>query len=244
MPVCLKCEKEVPKIDDKNPKIQCYGCERSICVKCSGLLATELRVIVLQSPTLKYLCPDCELGVRQLPALRNTVMLLKTEIEALKSKQNQNTDLESILGEITERKKRSAHVIMYGIDECTLQTGDAARDKEVRIEHDIKQVQNALTDIPESETPVAVFRLGKLKQDSLPRPLKIIFRKKNAAINILKNNNKLRSGISVKNDLTPYQREYLKNLREALKQRIEAGETDLTIKYVNNTPKIVSTKNL
>ncbi|CAH2093757.1 unnamed protein product [Euphydryas editha] len=82
------CEKQIAKIDDKNPKIKCHGCERQICVKCSGLLATELRVVILQSPTLKYLCPDCELGVRQLPALRKLVTQLQYEINELKCKQN------------------------------------------------------------------------------------------------------------------------------------------------------------
>lgn len=244
MLVCLKCIKEVPKIDEKNPKIQCYGCERHICVKCSGLLATELRVIILQSPTLKYLCPDCELEVRQLPALRNTVTQLKIEIEALKAKQNQNTSMECILGELAERKKRSANVIMFGVGKSQQQTGDASRDKVVCVEHDKKQVQQALADIPDSEPPVAMIRLGKPNQGSSPRPLKVIFASKKTAVNVLKNNKKIQSGISAKNDLTPYQREYLKNLREELKQRVDRGESDLTIKYVNNIPKIISTKKL
>lgn len=51
-PVCLKCMKERPKIDDKIPKIQSYGCERHICVKCSGSLATEFRITV--GTTISY----------------------------------------------------------------------------------------------------------------------------------------------------------------------------------------------
>lgn len=242
MPICLKCDNEIPKIDEKNPRIKCHGCERHICVKCSGLLATELRVIVLQSPTLKYLCPECELGVRQLPALRNTVQQLKAEIEIMKSKQNHCTSMEHILSELAERKKRSANVILFGIGECSRQTGDAARDKEVRVEHDKSQVHQALAEIREVESPVAVIRLGKPRQDSTPRPLKVIFPNKKAATNVLKNNKKLPSSVSAKNDLTPYQRDYLKSLREELNRRTENGEADLTIKYINNTPKIISTK--
>ncbi|KAJ2946146.1 hypothetical protein O0L34_g5077 [Tuta absoluta] len=242
MAICLKCNKEISKIDDKNPKIKCHGCERHICVKCSGLLATELRVVVLQSPTLKYLCPECELGVRQLPALRNTVEQLKAEIEILKSKQNNTTSMECILSELAERKKRSVNVIMFGIGECSRQTGDAARDKEVRVEHDKTQVRQALAEIPDVASPVAVIRLGKPRQDSTPRPLKVIFSNKKAATNVLKNNKKLPASVLAKNDLTPYQQEYLKGLREELNKRTENGEADLTIKYINNTPKIISTK--
>ncbi|CAH2086116.1 unnamed protein product [Euphydryas editha] len=116
MALCLKCEKQIAKIDDKNPKIKCHGCERQICVKCSGLLA-ELRVVFLQSPTLKYLCPDCEFGVRQLPALRKLVTQLQYEINELKCKQNQCTSLEVMISEIAEREKRSRNVILLGIPE-------------------------------------------------------------------------------------------------------------------------------
>lgn len=242
MAVCLKCENNLPKIDDKNPRIRCHGCERLICVKCSGLLATELRVITLQSPTLKYLCPDCELGVRQLPALRMAVAELKAEIELLKSNQGQNGNMESVLGELAERKKRSANVIMFGVGECQLLTGDDARDKEVRIKHDKSQVQQVLAGVTNFEAPVATIRLGKPNRNGSPRPLKVIFANKKAAITVLKNSGKLPNNVSAKNYLTPYQREFLKKLRDDLEKRIENGEPDLTIKYVNNTPKIVSSK--
>lgn len=44
---------------------------------------------------------------------------------------------------------------MFGFGQCRRQTGGAVRDKEVRTEHDKNQVNQALADIPESETPVA-----------------------------------------------------------------------------------------
>lgn len=240
---CLKCIKDKSKVDDKNPKVKCHGCEKQICVKYTGLLATELRVVVLQSPTLKYLCPDCELGVRQLPALRNMVSQLKIEVEKLQSKQSQTTNRESILTELAERKKRSANIIMFGVSECQLNTGDESRDKEVRNQHDKTQVQQALSNISEPEPPVAVIRLGKPQQGSSPRPLKVVFSHKKAALTILKNNKKLPANIKAKKDLTPYQRNYLKSLHEELSRRTDNGETYLTIKYVNSIRTIVSTKN-
>lgn len=235
MASCLKCIKPIPKVDDKNPKIVCHGCERQICVKCSGLLATELRVVVLQSPTLKYLCPDCVLGVRQLPALRKLVTELQSEIEDLKKKQNQCTNLESVINEISERERRSTNVIMYGVAESD------SVDSTSRKQHDLDRVEMALASIPGSHQPVAVIRLGKSVPSlgSAPRPLKVVFPRKQSAILVLKTGNELPTGLKVKNDLTPNQQEYLKKLREELALRTDKGELDLTIKYVNNYPKIM-----
>ncbi|CAH2092493.1 unnamed protein product [Euphydryas editha] len=38
--------------------------------------------------------------------------------------------MESILTELAERKKRSANIIIFGVNECQLKTGDESRDKE------------------------------------------------------------------------------------------------------------------
>lgn len=241
---CFKCVKPIPTIDDKNPKIMCFGCERQICVKCSGLLATELRVIQLQSPTLKYLCCDCELGVRQLPALRNMVTELKTELEELKTKQNQtqSINLEMILDEIGERERRSSNVILFGVSECPAL--DDNENAEARKKRELTQVREALSNIPGYKAPVAAIRLGKIdaKPGSGPRPIKVIFSEKQSAVTILRNGKKLPSGMSAKNDMTPYQRDYLIKLRQELEERTKQGETELTIKYINNNPKILKTK--
>lgn len=49
-------------------------------------------------------------------------------------------------------------------------------------------------------------------------------------------------GISISHDRTPRERAYLAELRATLKSRQDAGEDNLTIKFVNGAPKIV-TKN-
>lgn len=201
MAVCLKCDQLIPKIDDKNPKISCHGCERLICVKCSGLLATELRVIMLQSPTLKYLCSECTLGVRQLPALRKQVSEMRQEIEALKTSRSQGINMETVISEINDREKRSRNVILFGIPELS-----SVDDIELRKNHDTKKVREVLADIHDSEAPVSVIRLGKLHSNQSPRPLKLIFSSRPQAMRILKNSKKLRRGIVAKNDQTPYQR--------------------------------------
>lgn len=54
---------------------------------------------------------------------------------------------------------------------------------------------------------------------------------------INRNNN-----IKISDDKTPSQREYLNNVRLALKRRIDAGEQDLTIRYIKGVPTIVTKK--
>lgn len=234
---CLKCTKQIPKLDDKNPKIVCHGCDRQICVKCSGLLVTELRVIALQSPTLKYLCPDCEQGVRQLPALRKLVDELKTEVDALRTSQPA-VNVEAIIDEIEERNRRASNVIMFGVPELHAD-GDEPTSVEARKIFDQEQVEKALASLPEPVAPVALIRLGKPQPGSGPRPIKLVLPNRKAAIQVLKNGKKLR-GVTAKNDLTPCQRDHLKNLRRELTQRIEKGEDNLTIRYVNNKPIITT----
>lgn len=62
---------------------------------------------------------------------------------------------------------------------------------------------------------------------------------KQKAIHILKNKSKLPATINAKSDLTPYQRDQLRRLREELAERNTKGEEKLTIKYINGCPRIV-----
>lgn len=48
------------------------------------------------------------------------------------------------------------------------------------------------------------------------------------------------SKISYTRDRTPAERKYLVDLRSLFKDRLESGETDLTIKYISGIPKIVN----
>lgn len=64
-------------------------------------------------------------------------------------------------------------------------TGDAVRDKEVRVKHDRKRVQKALADVPDTDVPVAVVCLGKPELTTYPRSVKLIFSNTKTALNIL-----------------------------------------------------------
>ena len=91
--------------------------------------------------------------------------------------------------------------------------------------------------------PIFIRRVGK-KIGNKPRTLKVTFTNELAALSVLKNKKNLANTnftqVSIQNDLTPRQMEYLNNLRQELKTRIESGENGITIKYKNGIPTIVT----
>lgn len=235
-PKCSKCEK---KINDKKPGVKCDCCKIFLCSECAGLSATESRVLDLKtSRVLTFMCPECRDKLNQLPTLINLITELKEEIRSLKRDRVQ-TNIERTIEEWQERMNRAKNVILFGVPEST------SASVEQRKKEDSDGVAQVLSVIPDCERPIAIIRLGKPQSGhTTPRPLKLVMSGKQKAIHILKNKSKLPASTSVKSDLTPCQRNHLKKLREELADRLGNGEADITIKYVNNYPKIVKmTKN-
>jgi hypothetical protein len=135
-----------------------------------------------------------------------------------------------------ERKLRAKNVILYNIPECQ------SNSSTVRIAEDLTKVKSAIqdtnTDLVVEE--VKVYRLGVLKENKV-RPIKIEFKDASLAREILAKRVKFRNGVKANNDLTFLQRNQLMDLRKELETRISAGETNITIKYINSVPKIIST---
>ncbi|CAH2098394.1 unnamed protein product [Euphydryas editha] len=92
--------------------------------------------------------------------------------------------------------------------------------------------------VPDCIKPIKTIRKGKYNPD-IPRAIKIILPISEAAKSILRNKSNLKaSNIKLYSYETPYQQKYRNNLRNELKRRLEGGEKDLTIKYINGVPKI------
>ncbi|CAH2105001.1 unnamed protein product [Euphydryas editha] len=86
------------------------------------------------------------------------------------------------------------------------------------------------------------LRLGKYDAEKT-RPLKICFDSHETVKTILRNrSNYKQDGVRFFSDQTPYQQKFLAKLIQELHQREEAGETNLIIKYIKGTPKIVKTQ--
>ncbi|KAG6438947.1 hypothetical protein O3G_MSEX000354 [Manduca sexta] len=146
-----------------------------------------------------------------------------------------STKTEAIVAEINERKYRSKNIVVVGIPENT------ATNREDRMKSDKSAITKILETInaPCSE-PIRINRLGKYISGK-NRPIKISFDSQETAKYILKNKKKLQSDkIKLYSDQTPIQKLYLKELTQELTSRIEKGEKNLTIKYINNVPKIIN----
>jgi archaellum component FlaC len=166
---------------------------------------------------------------------------VENEVQQLKSKlQDQHTQvaMENIMEEFNERNTRSRNVIAYGIEETSTESQEKSHDTNyVRLILEKAGLGNSLS-------KTLHFRLGK-RTKSKPRPLKICTQSNTEATNIFRafgtgnESDSQLQGISLSRDRTKSERDYLAGLRENLKFRMEAGETNLTIKYVNGTPKIV-----
>lgn len=170
------------------------------------------------------------------------IQLVDTKFNELKntftsSPANVAPDLyENIVSEAVERINRANNIILYNVAEPT-------GSKQAQIESDNAIVTNILSKI---EHPDATFikatRLGKTNGNK-PRILKVSFPTPSQARTALRNKKKLNntqfSNVSMSDDKTPKQVQYLRDLREILKQKIDSGDNNLTIKYIKGAPQIV-----
>lgn len=159
------------------------------------------------------------------------IIELETKIATLESSKNVNrnptVDKEDLFTEIEERRIRSKNIIVYGLanesEECD----------------DLLLINDIFKQISDFPMAVSTRKIG-VSRGNGTIPVKVTFQNDTDSRYILKFKNKLgKFKISVKNDLTPEQQRYLKNLSQELNNRIERGEKNLTIKYIKGNPKIV-----
>lgn len=148
---------------------------------------------------------------------------------------NPSSDMCDVLTEIEERKMRANNVILFNIPESV---SDLTANN---ISEDINKVSTALKNIGISinTQTTKIHRLGAKKVAGKIRPIKLELNDHQLARTILINNKQFKDGIKAGNDQTLQQRRQLIMLREELESRKKNGEMNLTIKYINSSPKIV-----
>lgn len=142
--------------------------------------------------------------------------------------------LEDLAVELRNRELRSKNIVVAGISEDT--TSDLTKMQE----RDRHQIMDILRNIyPDCPLPVKNYRLGKQMAGKL-RLVKICFESDSIAKYLLRNKSKLKdTSVRLYADQTPLQKQYMDDLRKQLLMRTENGETNLIIKYIKGTPKIV-----
>lgn len=230
--------------------IQCDGCKKQIHVGCtdiSGDLATRLtrskskfiRIYCSQCCSLEERCDKLLAMVDGLRAdLDNRFKNL--ELRMAETPTAQGNQFEDIVSEAAERIKRSGNVLIRGIPETASTGGHPSNDDTAKVMQLIEAVQGPDHVVP----PISVKRVGK-SIGGKPRTLIATFNCPEDARKILRNKKRLANIESFKNtfisdDMTPRQLKHLQDMRLQLKQRIESGEGNITIKYIKGVPRIVS----
>lgn len=102
-----------------------------------------------------------------------------------------------------------------------------------------------LIDLSAVVCPDEVFRIGNFIPEK-DRPLKLTFKRVEMAKLVLRKSPILKktkfSKIILSSDKTRLQQQYYRNLKNELTERINNGENNIMIKYINNIPNIVEKK--
>lgn len=238
-----KCETCGDPLGDKF--IVCDSCHISMhpTEGCTGLGASELRAVVIQKRTLVYFCEDCRKAfksvpnlLRQIDSLRSEVNSLKDEVRRLKDSKNDTPiNSEDIICELHERQKRANNLLIFNLPESNNVSDDLIQVKTLIT----KAAGGNITDIDDTK----VFRFGK-KNKNGRRPIKVALKSPRDVHAVIKNKQNIsrEDKIYIYLDQTPNQRKTLETIRGELSRRQLAGEQNLTIKYINNNPVII-TKN-
>lgn len=242
---CGHCFKDI--IENE---VQCDGCKLFLHPTCLNVADEELQVILnLRSQNIKIFCNHCNFTITLIGNIKskiddmqklfdNRFDQLEAQINAVKSPDGSRLSTvnpEESIDESVERSIRASNVIVYNVEE-------SVEKSDVEVANDILEAIDPVLVV----APDNVLRVGK-KTDGRPRLLKLRFKSADLARLCLRKKTVLRSHknfshVNIKDDKTPRQINYLKSLRTELKNREDAGEKNLTIKYVNHVPTIV-TKN-
>ncbi|KAK5649161.1 hypothetical protein RI129_004053 [Pyrocoelia pectoralis] len=118
----------------------------------------------------------------RLRALENDHTVNKKELESVKLSVNSinpngNMDMETVLNEMEDRRRRQRNLILFNVPESKANT------PEVRINADMSATVERLSKLGVGVKPAKVVRLGHNRDLRKPRPLKVIFSNESDAIN-------------------------------------------------------------
>lgn len=183
--------------------------------------------------------------------LRTENAALKTDISTLKEKvKNIEASVSGsgsvaikILRESSERNLRDRNIMVYGLTESSALTAHlrASDDKDALL----KIMSSIFISV---STGIKLFRMGS-DYANKPRPLKVRFLSSDDAKALVKDFKlALRNGLGrqipknfrIGRDRTSLERAVLKSAYAELEQRKQAGESDLIVAYINNTPSVIN----
>lgn len=170
--------------------------------------------------------------------LQEEIRVLKAALPAVgvNSEIDGMIQMEKVVHEVAERERRKTNLMLFGISEGSASGGDV---------DDVGAVREMLSAVGVDTDGLKTTRLGKIDPSRVgyARPLKVQLASESAVVAAVRSASKLRQtwpGITVARDQTPAQNHLYKLIRAQLNARVEAGEGNLRIKYMDGIPTIVS----
>lgn len=165
--------------------------------------------------------------------MENTALHRKPEYFTKNNNIKDDDDSIHIMNELEDRQRRASNIIIHNVQESNDKTHLAKANQ------DTNAVRNLFSDIGMEVDIKKTFRLGKYAQDKC-RPFKVMLGSMEEKLYIVKNKCKLNvPGIKIFSDQTKIERAYFLKIRNRLNDLIANGETNKTIRYINNIPTIV-----
>lgn len=232
--------------------VQCDGCKSPMHVSCTDISPEfAARLTRSKSRSVKVYCSPCIAGEDRIQKLSNMLDGFKAYMDdkfaALEAMFNaraacDSPSLENVVSEAMERIKRANNVVIHNLPEPLLANSSTSQptsdfDRVCELTRQIQGGQNIV--------PTSVKRVGKEK-NGRPRIIIAKFDSPETARKVLRNKDRIKqsrrefSSISITDDKTLAQQDYLQKLRSELKRRTDSGESDLTIKYVKGVPSIIT----
>lgn len=241
---CLKKTKKLSTQSDSTPKLTAQSDFKLIISQLDALRIEQSKLTSLfkvQSEKFDSLESKFTEVFSQLTsikeenrALRNDLNSLVKRVDAIETNNSKYISNEEALSDFSDRQTRSKNIIIFNVRESI----NTAID-----ESDSVTVNRIFEKIGIDIRPITLHRLGKLG-DKI-RPIKIMLQSASEVFKILSlsrllKNDQIFNEVRITSDRTPKQRIYLQNLRKQLSERISNGEQNLTIKFVNGQPSIIS----
>lgn len=166
-------------------------------------------------------------------SLKNEIGSLHKRIEVFESKSNNTlSDVPfDLLRESEDRKTRANNILIFNLPE----------NKDESIDSITSKTEELFSALHLPITPVKISRIGKIKINSKPRPLKIELNNSAEVHRVLKSKIQLRKidawkSIGISTDMTAYQRSLVAQLKSTIAARSNTGDNRWFLMYKNGTP--------
>lgn len=222
-PDCLVVMKELPKV-----KSEFVNMKQEI-----EELKDQVKANVPTPETTRS--PSYAEIVSQTENLKSQITILNQKMEKQEAAPRQ-TDFEPTISEMQERERRSVNILVFGLDESSL------TNREEALEQDRGKVANIILKI-KNDLQIDTLKCTRIgvPTENKKRPIKLTFPTKQEALQVVRLKSKLNeTGVYIKYDQTPNQRDYLRRVIQELEKRKQSGEENLRIKYINSIPTIIT----